>query len=169
MYDGNFIMYHENGQPKIKGRYISSNLDSGLTTWYANGQIKRKDEYMQGTLISGHCYTATGKDTTWFPYYKMFNYGNDMKELYDFFGKNLKYPKDAVKKGIEGKVQIQFIIEKDGTLSHEALRQSVFESIDKEALRAAPARWQPSLYDGEPFRGYGILPFVFSLERRRLF
>ncbi len=167
-YDGNYISYHENGKPKIKGSYIKNKLHGELTTWHANGQLKRKDEYVLDSLISGRCYTATGQDTAWFPYYIMFKYGNGLYELNNFIGRNIRYPKEALRMGVEGIVHIQFFIEKDGTLSHEKIKRSVSDHIDKEALRvlnALPARWKPALVDGEPQRGYGILPIAFKLER----
>jgi protein TonB len=167
-YDGNYIAYHENGKPKTKGRYVRNKLDGELCTWYANGQLKRKDEYVLDSMIRGSYYTATGQDTTWFPYRITFTYGKGLQELYNFVGRNVRYPKEAKKMGIDGTVYIQFIIEKDGTLSHEKIQRSVSYHIDQEALRvirALPARWQPALMDGEPQRGYGILPISFKLER----
>ena len=73
-----------------------------------------------------------------------------------------------MKNEIQGEVRIQFIIQKDGTLTNEKIRKSVSEEIDKEAMRVfylIPARWNPALIDGEPARGYGILPVRFKLER----
>lgn len=165
--EGNYIIYHDNGQLKIKAWFVKGNKNGAVTTWYANGKIKRKDEYVLDSLIIGHCYTVAGKDTAWFPFYSMFSYGKGMQELYRFFGKNIKYPKKSVRSRTQGEVRVQFIIEKDGTLTHEAIRRSVNEEIDAEALRvfrALPADWKPSLVDGEPQRGYGILPVVFRLE-----
>jgi periplasmic protein TonB len=166
--EGDFIFYHDNGQLKIKARYIGSKLNGTVTTWYANGQIKRKDEYVLDSLISGHCYTATGKDTVWFTFYNGFSYGKNMQELYRFFGKNIRYPKKSVKARTQGEVHIEFIIEKDGTVTHEAIRRSVNEEIDAEALRvfrALPSNWKPALVDGEPYKSYGILPVVFRFEQ----
>lgn len=166
-YDGNYIAYHKNGQPKIKASYIRNRLNGEVSSWYASGQIKRKDRYLLDSLISGHCYTATGQDTTWFPYTIGISYGNDLYELYRFIGKNIRYPKAAYKNGIEGTVHIQFIIEKDGSVSHVKIRRSVSEQIDQEALRVfatVPSRWKPALEDGEPHRGYGILPVMFKLN-----
>ncbi|OQP40825.1 hypothetical protein A4H97_14540 [Niastella yeongjuensis] len=165
--DGNFIVNHDNGQLKMKGRFVKDKLQGEVMTWYVNGKIKRKDEYVLDSLTNGHCYTATGQDTTWYPFYTGFNYGNDIKELYKFVGKNIKYPKEARKKWIEGEVRIQFIIEKDGTLTNEKIIRSVNDQIDQEGLRvlrAAPARWKPALLDGEPYRGHGVLPIVFRIE-----
>jgi TonB family protein len=166
-YYGKYIVYHDNGHLKIKGSYIKNRLNGELTTWYANGKIKRKDEYVLDSLITGHCYTATGKDTAWFPFDVGFTYGKGLQELYRFFGKNIQYPKNSQKMGIQGNVHILFTIEKDGTISHEKIRQSVNEEIDAEALRvfrALPANWKPTLVDGEPQRGQAILPVVFKLE-----
>ncbi|WP_207513675.1 energy transducer TonB [Longitalea luteola] len=167
LYDGSYITYHKNGKPKVKGSYVRNKLNGELTTWYDNGQVKRKDEYVLDSLISGHCYKANGQDTTWFPYHIGFNYGKSLRELYTFIGRNIKYPKEAKRMGIEGTVHIQFVIEKDGSLSNEKIRRSVSDVIDKEALRvlrAVPGLWQPALTDGEPQRTYAILPIMFKLE-----
>jgi TonB family protein len=166
-YDGNYLTYHENGKPKIKAGYIKGKLNGELTTWHANGQLKRKDVYVLDSAISGQCYTAAGKDTAWFPFHISFKYGNDIQEVSGFVRKNIRYPKSAYKAGIDGTVQIQFIVEKDATLSGVRIRRSVSTEIDAEALRVfktVPARWKPALEDGEPQRGYGILPIVFRLE-----
>ncbi|MBO9202043.1 MULTISPECIES: energy transducer TonB [Niastella] len=166
-YDGNYIVYHDNGHLKIKGAYIRDRLQGELTSWYANGQIKRKDEYVMDSLIRGHCYTATGKDTTWFPFDVGFTYGNGLQELFQFFGKNIHYPINSLKLGIQGDVHILFTIEKNGTVSHEQVRKSVNEEIDAEALRifrVLPPNWKPTLKDGEPQRQQAILPVSFRVE-----
>lgn len=167
MYDGAYISYHENGTVKAKCTYVNDKLNGELNTWYNNQQPKRKDVYVLDSLITGHCYKCNGQDTAWFPYKIAFTYGSGLKQLYNYVSRNIVYPKTAYKKGIEGEVRVQFIIEKDGTLSHEKIRRSVSSDIDKEALRvlrSVPARWQPAFIDGEPQKGYAILPIVFKLD-----
>lgn len=168
IYDGSYLAYHDNGKPKITASYIKGKLNGGVTTWHANGQLKRKDVYELDSLKTGQCYTAAGQDTAWFPFKISFSYGNGMQEIYSFVGRNIRYPKSAMKSEIQGEVRIQFIIQKDGTLTNEKIRKSVSEEIDKEAMRVfhlIPARWHPALIDGEPTRGYGILPVRFKLDR----
>jgi TonB family protein len=167
VYEGNYLTYHENGNLKIKSGYIKSKLNGEVITWHANGKIKRKDVYELDSLITGQCYTAAGKDTAWFPFKISFSYGNGMQEVSYFIGRNIKYPKSAMKKEIQGEVRIQFVIQKDGSITNERIRKSVDEEIDKEAMRVfhlIPDRWHPALIDGEPARGYGILPIRFKLE-----
>ena len=166
-YEGSYLTYHEDGKPKINGSFTKGKLNGELTTWHANGQLKRKDEYVLDSLISGHCYTASGQDTAWFPFYISIRYGNDATEISRFIARNIKYPKSALRTGIQGTVQIQFFVEKDATLSHIKIRRSVSPEIDEEALRvfnSVPARWKPALEDGEPQRGYGMLPILFRLD-----
>ena len=168
IYEGNYLAYHDNGQPKIKAIYIKGKLNGEVTTWHANGQIKRKDVYEQDSLITGQCYTATGQDTAWFPFKISFSYGKGMQEISSFVARNIRYPKSAKRNEIQGEVRIQFVIQKDGSLTNEKIRKSVDEEIDKEAMRVfrlIPDRWHPALIDGEPTRGYGILPIRFKLER----
>jgi TonB family protein len=168
IYEGNYLAYHDNGKPKITAVYIKGKLNGEVTTWHANGKIKRKDVYELDSLITGQCYTATGQDTAWFPFKISFSYGKGMQEISGFVGRNIKYPKSAKKNEIQGEVRIQFVIQKDGSLTNEKIRKSVNEEIDEEAMRVfrlIPARWHPALIDGEPTRGYGILPVRFKLER----
>jgi TonB family protein len=168
IYEGNYLSYHDNGNPKIKAFYIKGKLNGELTTWHANGKIKRKDVYEQDSLITGQCYTATGQDTAWFPFKMGFSYGKGIQDVSRYVGRNIRYPKSAQKDRIEGEVRIQFYIEKDGSITHEKIRKSVNEELDNEAMRVfrlIPAEWKPALIDGEPTRAYGILPISFKLER----
>lgn len=166
-YEGSYCTYYEDGKPKVKGSFTKHKLNGTLTSWHANGQLKRKDEYVLDSLINGHCYTAAGRDTAWFPFHISFKYGNDEWEIMRVVGKNIRYPKSALRTGKQGTVQIQFFVEKDASLSHIKIRRSVSPEIDEEALRvfnSVPARWKPALEDGEPQRGYGILPILFKLD-----
>jgi TonB family protein len=166
LFDGPYKAYHDNGKLKRKGYFISNKKNGEMSTWYDNGQMRRKDFYVLDSLITGHCYTATGQDTAWFPYYSDFSYGKGIRELYKLIGRNIKYPKTARKKEIEGEVRVQFIIQKDGAMTSLRLNRSVNEELDNEAirvLRIIPARWHPTMIDGEPESGYAILPVVFKL------
>src|SRR5690606_4731812 len=52
-----------------------------------------------------------------------------------FIYENLKYPDDARTKNIQGKVYIQFVVEKDGSISNIKIRRGVNKSLDDEAVR----------------------------------
>ena len=87
------------------------------------------------------------------------------KVMYEYMGKNLRYPDVAYEVGIQGKVYVQFTVSTDGHIGAAKARSSSHPSLAAEALRlveAMPA-WTPARYRGEtvPFRV--ILPVVFRL------
>ena len=87
--------------------------------------------------------------------------------LMKFICDNMKYPKEAINSGTEGRVVIQFVIEKDGSVSARKVVKSVSPQLDKEALRVAkmiPNNWTPGKIKGEAVRCHFTLPFCFKLK-----
>ena len=87
--------------------------------------------------------------------------------LLTFLSKNMIYPQNASENNIQGKVFIQFIIEKDGTISDVKALNSVLPSIDTEAVRVVsllPEKWEPAKQNGVAVRSYYKLPFMFRLK-----
>lgn len=81
--------------------------------------------------------------------------------------KNIIYPKSEIEKGIEGKVMVSFIVEKDGSLSNVKALNSISEALDKEAIRVVESmpKWKPAIYKNEAVRSQMTLPINFSLEK----
>ena len=84
--------------------------------------------------------------------------------LFKFISNNLNYPKDAKKKGIQGKVMVQFIVEKDGFWTI----RSVSPDLDKEATRvfslSSMPKWKPGMSDGVAVRVRYTFPITFKLD-----
>ena len=81
-------------------------------------------------------------------------------------GQNLKYPSQAQRMGIEGKVYVQFVIEKDGTVTDVKAIKGIGGGADEEAVRviqSAP-KWSPGMQRGRPVRVRMILPISFQLN-----
>ncbi len=85
--------------------------------------------------------------------------------MFEFIQKNVKYPESAKEKGIEGRVFIQFVVEKDGSLSSFQVLRGVSDDIDAEAIRVLKAmpKWKPGMNNGEPVRVQYTMPFKFQL------
>ena len=86
--------------------------------------------------------------------------------LSTYIGKNIKYPDDAVKAGIKGKVFVSFIIDKDGNVKNPKIVRSVSPSIDKEALRVISSlpKWTPGKKDGKIVAVSYTVPISFALK-----
>ena len=68
-------------------------------------------------------------------YEKMPTFPGNEQGLFKFIAKNLRYPLEAIEKGIEGKVMVRFTVRKTGKIENAVVVRGVSELIDKEALR----------------------------------
>ena len=89
-----------------------------------------------------------------------------MEGMMTFMKDNMKYPEDAEKQKVEGRVLVQFIVEKDGSLSNVKVLRSVFPSLDAEAVRVVKAmpKWKAVRQKGEPVRVKYTIPIMFKLK-----
>ncbi len=88
-----------------------------------------------------------------------------MPAFYEFVGKKLKYPAQARRMGIEGKVFVEFVIERDGTITDVKAIKGIGAGCDEEAVRvlqSAP-KWKPGKQRGKPVRQRMVLPIAFKL------
>ena len=78
---------------------------------------------------------------------------------------NIKYPKQAMKEGIQGRVTVRFIVEKDGSISDVKPVLSVHPLLNKEAVRVVESmpKWTPGKQNGKPVRVRFNLPVMFKL------
>ncbi|MFK7808958.1 MAG: energy transducer TonB [Saprospiraceae bacterium] len=80
--------------------------------------------------------------------------------------KNIRYPEDARKMGVEGTAITRFVIEKDGSINDIEVLSGLCQSIAKECKRVISElpKWEPGTQDGEPVRVYFNAPIRFRLE-----
>ena len=83
-----------------------------------------------------------------------------------FLKKNLKYPNQARRMGIEGKVFVRFIIEKDGRITEVEAVKGIGFGCDQEAVRviSMSPQWNPGKQRGRPVRQQMIIPIYFRLD-----
>ena len=89
-----------------------------------------------------------------------------MEALMKYLQESVKYPKEAFEKGIQGRVVVQFVIEKDGSISEVKVIKKVNEHLDAEAVRVVNAmpKWKPGKQKGETVRVKYTLPISFRLS-----
>ena len=87
-------------------------------------------------------------------------------ELYKYLGENIKYPESAKKEGIQGRVFISFVVNKDGSISDVKKLRGVSEELDKEAMRVIKnmPKWKPGEQRGEKVKVEYALPINFKLN-----
>jgi len=84
----------------------------------------------------------------------------------EFLSKNIKYPVDARKKGIQGRVIISFVVEQDGSLTNFHVARSIGGGCDEESVRvlALSPNWKPGTQNGKTVRVAYSVPIQFTLE-----
>ena len=88
-----------------------------------------------------------------------------IKAFYDYVGKNLKYPSKAARMGVEGRVFVEFIVEKDGRLTDIKVAKGIGGGCDEEAVRviSSAPKWKPGKQRGNPVRVRMVMPIMFQL------
>jgi protein TonB len=83
-----------------------------------------------------------------------------------WIAKSIEYPVIAQENGIQGKVYVSFVVDKDGSISEAKVLRGVDPSLDKEALRVVRAlpKWRPGKQRGKPVRVSYTVPISFVLQ-----
>ena len=86
--------------------------------------------------------------------------------LRKWIGSNIKYPVIAAENGIQGKVYVTFVVDKDGSISNARIARGVDPSLDQEALRVVNQlpKWKPGKQRGKPVRVSYTVPINFQLQ-----
>ena len=89
-----------------------------------------------------------------------------MPAMMQWLSENINYPVLAVENGVQGRVIVQFVVEKDGSVTDVSIAKSVEPSLDKEAIRVVSImpRWNPGKQNGSPVRVKYTVPVMFSLK-----
>lgn len=93
------------------------------------------------------------------------SYPGGQEALFEYLSKDIKYPQEALDQKIEGTVYVEFIVEKDGSLSNVKIRFSQTPSLESEAIRVVKgmSAWNPGTQRGKAVRSIFILPVTFKL------
>ena len=86
--------------------------------------------------------------------------------LMSYLSSNTKYPVVAQENGVQGRVIISFVVERDGSISDVKVARSVDPSLDREAQRVVKSmpRWTPGKQNGQTVRVKYTVPVVFRLQ-----
>ena len=89
-----------------------------------------------------------------------------MAECMKWLNKNVNYPATAMEKGVQGRVIIQFVVNRDGSISEASVARGIDPDLDKEALRVVSAmpNWIPGKQRGQAVRVKYTLPVMFRLQ-----
>ena len=95
---------------------------------------------------------------------QMPEYPGGIQALFEYLQQNVKYPEDAKKQKIEGRVIATFVVETDGSINNVEVAKPAFPSLDAEAVRVLSAmpKWKHGMQSGKVVRVKYTVPINFS-------
>lgn len=154
----------------LAGEYINGLKHGQRREYIAETGETYIEEYEHGKFIRGRFIDRDNKKADYkgkeqFPEFK-----GGMKEFYTFLSRNIKYPALMKENNIQGRVTVNFSVEKDGTLSNFKILKGIPDGreLDEEALRVLKLspKWNPGIQRGKPVRVSYSVPIVFSLNTK---
>lgn len=93
-------------------------------------------------------------------------YPGGFDKLIGYMTEAIKYPEDAQKEGIEGKVMVGFTVDEDGNVLNVEAKNEVYPSIDKQAIEVVSKmpQWKPGMQDGKKVKVKMVLPIAYKLK-----
>lgn len=88
------------------------------------------------------------------------------KEMYNWLSRNIRYPEMAQQNNIQGRVTVQFVVEKDGSIGEVKVVRGKDPDLDKEAVRVVKSmpKFIPGKMNGQAVRVWYTLPINFKLQ-----
>lgn len=91
-----------------------------------------------------------------------------IEKMYKYISDNFEYPDEAKKRSVNGKIEVEFTVEKSGDITYVGILKGLDYSIDDEVLRLLKAmpRWTPATKNGVPVRYRVSMPITIRASRK---
>lgn len=91
-----------------------------------------------------------------------------IEKMYQYISDNFVYPEEAEKRSVNGKMEVEFTVEKSGDITYVGILKGLDYSIDEEVLRLLKAmpRWTPATKNGVPVRYKVSMPITIRASRK---
>ena len=155
---GNFMYYTE--------EYVGGKLHGELRNYYPSGKLKRIERYNQNEFLSGECFNEDGSPKPFTRFQQVPGYPGGESAMMAYLSENMKYPKKARKKGIEGQVVVTFVVDKEGKVTDVRILRDPGGGCGEEAARLVREmpRWTPGMANDRPVKVRYTLPMRFRLD-----
>ncbi len=92
--------------------------------------------------------------------------GGGLDAFLSYIAENIRYPQEAAEEGVQGRVFVEFIVRKDGSVTDAKIVRGVDPLLDKEALRVVSAspQWVPGMQRGQEVDVKFTFPVIFQLK-----
>ncbi|RPD45881.1 TonB family protein [Hymenobacter sediminis] len=163
--------FHENGKLMYRQGYVNGKREGEMVLYYPDGQLKRQEAWVDNKRTTGVCFNPQGQEIPFFEYEVLPKYPGGQEGLLQYIGRTTRYPGKALRRGIEGRVLIKFVVDSTGLVQRASVANKVDPLLDAEALRVVRglARFEPGRQDGRAVMVYYTVPITFAIKQEPLF
>ncbi|WP_313156653.1 energy transducer TonB [Sphingobacterium multivorum] len=167
--DGNgLIRLREGGDDDVEEGRMVNNLRDGEWKGRADNETF-VETYKKGKLLKGSKIKENGELINYDAktYFVQPEYPGGIYKLLTFIAKNYEYPKEAVKNGVNGLVEIDFVVDRDGHIEDIKVKSDLGFNTGEAGIRVVKMlkKWKPGIRRGEPVRVGYTLPIRLNLAR----
>jgi len=129
-------------------------------------QVKKTDVTQQKKTVAAQAKKVTSDDKIYDIVDVNAGFPGGDEAMYKWLADNIKYPQDAIGKRLQGRVQLQLVINKDGSFADVQVIRGPAKELCDEAVRVVKEmpKWNPAKIKGEAVRSRFYLPVIFRLQ-----
>lgn len=162
--------YYRNGHVMMEVNYVAGKKEGKLLTYYPSGLLEREECYEEGSWKSGKLFAEDGQLLPYTPFERMPEFPGGKEGLRAAISKFLAYPEEAKRRRLQGRVVIEFVIDRDGRMVHPRVAQTTDYCFSDPALKIIEAislmyKWTPGIQYGKPVRVKYSLPISYHLPK----
>ncbi len=165
---GDWYGVHDNGKVRSKGAYRAGMRVGDWTFYDEEGRLTNTEQYVNGRLEKGLYQGPKGERFTYTSdtYEMMPEYPGGLPALAGFLSANLRYPKEARRRGASGTVFVGFVVGSDGKIRDVNVLQGIGYGCDEEAARVVGLMpsWRAGRQQGRPVAVRYALPIRFVMQ-----
>lgn len=172
--DGNgyYLNKYENGQTEWEGNYVSGEKNGVWKKYNKEAILRHREEWKAGnakgyTFLNEVEKAEYGVDSLYYrEIEKSAEFKGGLTGFYRYISNNLKYPKKAKRWGVEGKIIVSFIVDKDGSIENVTILRGIGAGCDEETIDTVERspKWMPGQQRGLNVRQKVALPVIFKLN-----
>lgn len=164
--NGNWMDFDESFKKISEEGQVIDGFKEGEWRGRINDSVRAVYTYKKGIKIASEAINKAGLET--YSFVEVLpEFPDGARAFFGFLGRNISYPPAAKEKGMQGRVLITFVVEKDGSLSNIGVLRGIGDGCDEEAVRVMKLSppWKPGYHNGIPVRMTYSVPVVFNLSR----
>jgi len=162
---GDWIEFDTAFKDNLASGKVDSGYRVGIWNIKLNDSVSKHEEYVKGELKSTQ-YFYKSRDTAFTKADVVPEFPGGMEAFLKFLVKVMRYPAAARERGVQGRVLVSFVVERDGSLTDIKVARGIGSGCDEEAVRVMKLspKWIPGSQNGNPVRVAYTMPLSYALS-----